>query len=571
MIESSDSSDELPVLVVGGGPVGLALALELALRDIESILLEQTDGVVRLSKMGHVSVRTMEHCRRWGVAESVRHSGFPADYPLNQVFCTSLNHQHITTLEFPPHATLAANPLSPEHKQRCPQLWFDPILARALARYPQAEIRNHTRLISFTQSEERVTAFVEDVRTGTRGTIDASYLVGCDGAGSTVRQQLGIKMRGDPVLSYSTGIYFTAPDLLQYHKMGAATRYWLIGEEGTWGNLTVVDGKDIWRLTIIGSIERVEARDFDADYWVRRCLGREDIPYSITAVLPWRRSRLVAERYREGRVFLAGDACHVNAPNGGYGMNTGIGDSVDLGWKLAGTLDGWGGPGLLDSYQQERKPVAQRNVNAAAANFKSTRPKLSYLHVEEETAEGRSVRAAIADSMRKNTAQEWESDGVHLGYRYEHSPIVIPDGTPEPADILTHYTPTARPGHRAPHVNFTDGHSLLDSFGAGFVLLGFTERGIATDIAALRNAAARRHVPFAIRIVLDPSAKTLYERRYVLVRPDGHVAWRGDTLNMNPEVLLDVVTGRSRAPSQEMSEEHLEPSNATDEGATNDA
>jgi 2-polyprenyl-6-methoxyphenol hydroxylase-like FAD-dependent oxidoreductase len=538
----------LPVLVVGAGPVGLGLALELALRDVNSVLLEQTDGVVRLSKMGHVSVRTMEHCRRWGLAEAVRNSGFPPDYPLNQVFCTSLNAQHITTLEFPSHAELPLNAVSPEHKQRCPQLWFDPILARELAKHPQATVRNDTRLISFTQDASYVSALVENVGTGARSTIKASYLVGCDGAGSTVRQQLGIKLIGDAVLSYSTGIYFTAPDLLKHHKMGAATRYWMVGEEGTWGNLPVVDAKHIWRLTVTGSMERVEARNFDADYWVRRCLGRNDIQYSIDAVLPWRRSRLVAERYREGRVFLAGDACHVNAPNGGYGMNTGIGDSVDLGWKLAATLHGWGGAGLLDSYQNERKPIAQRNVNAAAVNFNSTRPNLSYLYVEEETAKGRDARAIIARAMRENTRQEWESDGVHLGYRYENSPIMISDGTPEPEDKLTQYVPTARPGHRAPHFNL-DGHSILDSFGCGFVLLCFTDQYDHTGVAGLRSAAASRSIPFVTKVITDPAAKTLYQRRYVLVRPDGHVAWRSDTFDREAAELLDIVTGRTDVKS----------------------
>jgi 2-polyprenyl-6-methoxyphenol hydroxylase-like FAD-dependent oxidoreductase len=549
MAESnSELLAKLPVLIVGGGPVGLGLALELALRDVKSVLVEQTDGVVRLSKMGHVSVRTMEHCRRWGVAESVRTSGFPADYPLNQVFCTGLNAQHITTLEFPSHADLMFNAVSPEHKQRCPQLWFDPILARELSNRPQATIRNHTRLVGFTQDESRVSALVEDVMAGVRSTIEASYLVGCDGAGSTVRQQLGIKLLGDAVLSYSTGIYFTAPDLLKHHKMGAATRYWMVGEEGTWGNLTVVDAKHIWRLTITGSMERVEAKNFDADYWVRRCLGRDDIEYSITAVLPWRRSRLVAERYREGRVFLAGDACHVNAPNGGYGMNTGIGDSVDLGWKLAATLHDWGGAGLLDSYQKERKPIAQRNVNAAAVNFNSTRPNLSYLHVEEETEEGTAARATIARAMRESTRQEWESDGVHLGYRYENSPIVIPDGTPEPEDKLTQYVPTARPGHRAPHF-YLDGHSILDSFGTGFVFLCFTDQIDDMGVIALTNAAASHAIPFVTKVITDPAAKTLYERRYVLVRPDGHVAWRSDTLDMEPAELLDIVSGRTGVKS----------------------
>jgi 2-polyprenyl-6-methoxyphenol hydroxylase-like FAD-dependent oxidoreductase len=543
-------SGNSPVLIVGGGPVGFGLALELGLRGVESTLIEQTDGIVRLSKMGHVSVRTMEHCRRWGVAEAVRNCGFPADYPLSQVFCTSLNGQHITTLEYASHNELSGSDMSPEHKQRCPQLWFDPILARAVAGQSRTIIRNDSKLVGFAQDTHGVTALVEDVRSGSVEALKASYLVGCDGAGSTVRQGLGIAMRGDPVLSYSTGIYFTAPDLLDHHRMGAATRYWMVGEEGTWGNLTVVDAKDIWRLTVTGSMERVEASDFDAHYWLRRCLGRNDIEYSITAVLPWRRSRLVAEQYRVGRVFLAGDACHVNAPNGGYGMNTGIGDAVDLGWKLAAVLQGWGGDGLLDSYETERQPIAQRNVDAAAANFNATRPKLSHSHVEQDNADGRNTRETLARAMRGDTRQEWESDGVHLGYRYERSPIVIPDGTPEPEDKLTVYHPTARPGHRAPHVALADGRSILDLFGSGFVLLCFSEQDESSATDGLKAAAAARKLPLTVEEVSDSLAKALYERRYVLVRPDGHVAWRGDVLDVDPNELLDVVSGRVTAAAE---------------------
>lgn len=530
-----------PVLIVGGGPVGLGLSLELAYRGVPCMLIDQGDGIVRMSKMGHVSVRSMEHCRRWGVAEAVRNCGFPEDYPLNQIFCTSLNGQHIATMEYPSIADEPSSDLSPEKKQRCPQLWFDPILARAAEASDKVTLRYHCRLVEFAQDADGVTAVLEDTRTGARDEIRADYMVGCDGSGSMVRRALGIELLGDAVLSYSTGIYFTAPDLLKHHKMGPGTRYWMIGEEGTWGNLTVVDAKDIWRLTVTGSKEKVEAKDFDADYWLRRCLGRDDIEYSITAVLPWRRSRLVAEHFGEGRVFLAGDACHVNAPNGGYGMNTGLGDAVDIGWKLAAVIQGWGGPDLLDSYEIERQPIAQRNVDAAAINFGLTRPKLSYAHVEEDGAEGDATRAVLAEEMVANTRQEWETYGVHLGYRYEGSPVIVRDGTPEPEDHLSDYVPTARPAHRAPHVELADGRFIIDLFGPGFVLLSFGGNAAETDRWV--SAAAQRGIPLAIEPIDDQAAALLYERRYVLVRPDGHVAWRGDALDRDAGEILDIVVG----------------------------
>ncbi len=540
-------ANHAPVLIVGAGPVGLALALELAYRDIRCILIDQGDGVVRYSKMGHVSVRSMEHCRRWGVAENVRNCGFPRDYPLNQVFCTSLNGQHITTLEYPSIADEPVNEFSPETKQRCPQLWFDPILARAAATRPGIDIRYSTRLKSLQQGANRVTAVVEDLASGTTETITADYLAGCDGAGSPVRQALDIALEGDAVLSYSVGIYFTAPDLIRHHHMGPGSRYWLVGEEGTWGNLTVVDAKDVWRLTIIGGQEKVEAKDFDADYWLQRCLGSKDIEYRIDAVLPWRRSRLVAQRYGHERVFLAGDACHVNAPNGGYGMNTGLGDAVDLGWKLEAVLKGWGSPALLSAYEMERRPIGQRAVNAAAMNFTLTRPKLSYRNVESAGPEGDATRAALARAMGDDTRQEFETLGVHLGYRYEGSPIVWADGTPEPPDHLSDYVPSSRPGHRAPHVTLADGRSILDLFGRCFALLRFGDAVSDADESALDSlqAAARRlGVPFEIHTVPGQPAHQLYERRFVLVRPDGHVAWRSDAVDVEPDELLGRVCGR---------------------------
>lgn len=545
---SPDGSGQVdtPVLIVGGGPVGLSLALELAYRGVKCLLIDQGDGVVRLSKMGHVSVRSMEHCRRWGIATDVRNCGFPEDFPLNQIFCTSLNGQLITTLEYPSGSQESASHLSPEKKQRCPQLWFDPILARAAERSEHVTLRYRTRLVSFNETQEGVEVVLENLDDGGRETLHASYLAACDGAGSRVRKALDIEMQGDPVLSYSTGIYFTSRDLLKYQHVGIGSRYWMVGTEGVWGNLTVVDAKDVWRLTITGNKEKVEAENFDADAWLRRCLGRDDIEYSITAVLPWRRSRLVASAFRRGRVFLAGDACHVNAPNGGYGMNTGLGDAVDLGWKLAATLQGWGGEGLLDSYELERQPIAQRNVDAAAYNFGSTMPKVDYSGVILDGPDGETSRSAVADAMTQGTRQEFETYGVHLGYRYEGSPIIVADGSPTPEDHLSDYVPVARPGHRAPHINLSDGRSILDLYGKGFVLLQLKSRDGADLAGSLTQAAASMGVPLSVEVILDPKVRNLYQADYVLVRPDGHVAWRGNCLDISAKMLIDVVSGCAR-------------------------
>ncbi len=531
------------VLVVGAGPVGLALAMELSYRGIDSIIVDQGDGTVRYSKMGLVSIRSMEFCRRWGIAERVRQCGFPDDYPLNQVFCTSLNGHLISKLDYPSVRDEPTSGLSPEKKQRCPQLWFDPILAKAVSEQNTVSVRYRCLLESFSQDGDGVSATVRDLASDETFTIHAAYMVGCDGAGSGVRKSLGIQLEGDQALSYSVGIYLHAPGLAAHHYMGPAERYMLVGEEGTWGHLTVVDARDIWRLTVIGSQDKVEGENFDADAWVRRCFGRDDIPFHVDAVLPWRRGRLVADAYSKGRVFLAGDACHVMAPNGGYGMNTGLGDAVDIGWKLQAVLNGWASPALLSSYELERRPIAWRNVNAAASNFSLLTPKLSFAGIEASGAAGDEARQNLSYDLSERTRQEWEPHGINLGYRYEGSPIVVPDGTPEPADDPSRYVPTARPGHRAPHVELSDGRSTIDLFGAAFVLLSFGSAEIAEPIMAAARTAG---VPLDLHCLAEPAAAAAYERTLVIVRPDGHVAWRADTAPPDPLAMLGQVTASSR-------------------------
>ena len=535
------------VLIVGAGPVGLACAIDLAQRGIDCVLIERSDGVVRLSKMGVVSVRSMEFCRRWGIADRVRACGFPEDWPLNQVFCTSLAGHRLATIEYPSMRDEPIPPESPERRQRCPQLWFDPLLAQVVGEHAEhVTVRHHCELEAIEQDDHRVRAHARDLVTGEAVEIEARYAIGCDGAGSRVRRALGIAFAGD-VLSYSTGIYFRSPGLVHRHPMGPAERYMMIGPEGTWGNLTVVDGDGYWRLTVTGPRDRVEADDFDALSWLRRCLGDDSIAFEIDAVMPWRRSRLVAERFRLGRVFIAGDAAHITAPNGGYGMNTGLADAVDLGWKLAAVLEGWGGEALLASYEAERQPVAWRAVNAAAANFGAVSPKLDFSQVLETGPAGDACRASLGAAYDRDTRSLWETLGIALGYRYEDSPIIVPDGSVAPADDPIRYLPSARPGHRAPHAWLSDGRSTLDLYGRGFVLLALGPRAAGLLAAAegrrMVAAAAERGVPLSVCHLPDASFEHLHDAPLVLVRPDGHVAWRADRPSSEPLERLDRVRG----------------------------
>ena len=531
---------ETPILIVGGGPVGLALGLDLSWRGVECALIERTDGVIENPKTGHIAIRTMEFCRRWGIDQRVRHCGFPLDYELSMVFCTSMTGHLLAKHFYPSMGEDRPPPASPEKKQRGPQMVFDPILAAALRERGNASVRHRCEFLEFQEQGDHVVSRARDLGTGEELTIVSQYLAACDGAGSGIRHALGIGMQGDATLNNSIAIYIRSPGLVRRHDKGQAERYIFIGPEGTWGNLTVVDGDELWRLTVMGTQDRIARENFDAEAWVRRCLGSGDIPFEVLSAVPWRRSRLVAERYSERRVFLVGDSAHTMSPTGGFGMNTGMADAVDIGWKLEAALAGWAGPELLASYDAERRPIGWRNVNAAADNFHKLMSAADCARILEDSAQAEAVRRRVGEQVREATRKEWECDGVVLGYRYEGSPVIVPDGTPPLDDDLSIYEPTARPGHRAPHAWLPDGRSTLDLFGKGFVLLRFDR---ALDPAPLQRAAEQRHVPLALVDIEDAEIARLYERKLVLVRPEGHGCWRADSVPQDPERIINIVRG----------------------------
>jgi 2-polyprenyl-6-methoxyphenol hydroxylase-like FAD-dependent oxidoreductase len=537
--------DIIPILIVGGGPVGLALAGDLGWRGIACVLIEQTDGSIYQPRMDLVGVRTMEFCRRWGLVGAVESSPYPRDYAQDNIYLTSLTGYELGRERFPGIGQAPPPPESPQRRERCPQNMFDPILHGFAAAQKTVTLRYRTRLVSFTQDSQAVTAEVENAETGACERISARYLVGCDGARSLVRETLGIKMLGNPVLTYTTNVIFRCPHLLSLHDKGKAYRHIFIGPEGTWATMVAINGADQWRFSIIGGAAQREYTTDEIKAAIRRAVGC-DFEFEILSVLPWVRRELVAETYRAGRGFIAGDAAHAMSPTGGFGMNTGIGDAVDLSWKLAATLEGWGGDGLLDSYTAERQPVGARNVAEASGNLRRMLSVGAHPDIADDTPQGAETRTRVGREFTEMMRHEWFTLGIHLGYRYEDSPISWPDGTEPPPDNARRYLPTARPGHRAPHAWLADGRSTLDLFGRGFVLLGF--RATAADAAPLLGAACGRGVPITFVGIGEPHIAALYQRKFALVRPDGHVAWRGDRMPDEPRRLIDVVRGAMSGP-----------------------
>jgi len=517
--------DGTKVLIAGAGPVGLSLAIELGRRGVACTLVERGDGVPRVPRMSSVSTRAMEFCRRWGIAERVRDAVWSRTHPRDFVYVTTLIGEELGRLRVPSYAEREGTlKHTPEGPAQCAQIFFDPILAETAKAVPGVEIRYDTRLESFEQDDAGVRARLADTRSGAESVIESDWLVGCDGAGSVVRRQLGIPRDGLGRIATSVNVFFRSAEFIAMHDKGWARNFRFLDETGCWAEAIAIDGKALWRLSVFED----PTPDLTGHSYLRKLAGR-DFAYEILDVSPWERRDFLARSYRDGRVLIAGDAAHEMSPTAGSGMHTGICEAVNLAWKLAALHDGWGGPRLLDSYGTECRPIAARYVEASTATFNA---------IAALPGAGAFRAALAADSalFRKlSPAEEFRTQ-----FCYEDSPICVPDGTPPPEGAAW-LTPSARPGTRAPHCWLADGRSTLDLFGDGFVLLLFGAP--EADLAPLTEAAAARGVPLET-IGLDlAEAAALYEKPFVLVRPDGHVAWRGDALPAEPLGLIDRVRG----------------------------
>ena len=540
------TTHETPVLIVGAGPVGLGLAADLGWRGIDCMVVEQGDGAIVHPRANTVNSRTMEFCRRWGIAEQVRQAGTPPDFPSNIVYATTLQGYELARIDRPTYGGHKPLPTTPERSQRCNQLFFDPILRELAGSFPSVTLRYRCRFESFAETQDGVLATVRDLATDKTETIAARFLVACCGGQSAIPKSLGIRMEGAAAISYHLNVFLKIPELWNHHDKGKAAFYFFVNRDGDGSSLIELDGRELWRLGLDCGPTRIAPEKLDIAATVRRLLG-PNVPYEAISVLPWTCRSIVADRWRGGPVLLAGDAVHQHGPTGGFGMNTGMGDAVDVAWKLAACLDGWGGAGLLDSYQIERRPVAQRIVREATDNMEYEFDPAMRAVLEDATPEGELARRRMRAEIVANRTRVFVSDGIVLGYRYDPSPIVWNDGTPPPQDSISTYVPTARPGSRAPHAWVADGKSTLDLFGKGFVLLAFD--GAAGDANALKRAAASRDTPLRVVAIDDPAIAALYQRRLVLVRPDGHVAWRGDAAPADPQAVIDVARGVSARPA----------------------
>ena len=533
------------VIIVGAGPVGLTLALDLGHRGIRCVLIEQKQQPQFLPKMERCNARTMEMYRRIGLADPIRGAGLPVDSPMDVYIVLSMTRPPLLHLKYPSveqarHEIEAsrdgARPLEPY--QLISQYTLEPLLKARAERLPCVAVRYGTELLEFLQDVSGVTAVVRG-QDGTAERIRASYLVGCDGGASQIRKQLDIQLRGEGSLAKLRQGLYRCEDLYDRLPLGAGPgrgrHYLSVDSHGSF--LIMQDSRRHWTLHAAADTDEEMRHLFEA-------IVGAPVQYEMLYCAEWRQNLLLADQYGSGRVFLAGDAVHLMIPTGGLGMNTGVGDAFDLSWKLAGTLAGWGGPQLLRSYEIERRQVGERNIGAsryAALGYRKWRS-LCSPELYDETPTGHAARndfVAVADIEQRKVN---EMVGAELGYRYVDSPIIdnIPGG---PEHLYREYRPTTWPGARLPHARL-EGVPLQDRIPtAGYTLLCLSPRH---DVAPLQAAFEARGAPLTVLDVPEQQARVIYERDLLLLRPDMHVVWRDNHMPQNPHELVAVAIGHGR-------------------------
>lgn len=544
---------EVPILIAGGGSTGLSLAAELGWRGIPALMVEPATVVNPHPRANAVANRTMEYLRRWGIADSLIGAGVPADYPAAYFWVSSLHGREIHRLVLPGAAELermrsqgVADPRhelhwSPYLKTIVGQHEVESVLRRFVANQSDIQTRYGWALDTFEEHDDRVVSILREQSSGDRQEVHSRWLVGCDGGRSRVREQLGIELEGRGGLASFVSIFFDAPEFMACHPFGPANIYFPLHRNYRGFLLNWNTGTTFTYHLILSP--DTDWQSIDPKAAIRSVLGR-DTPLTIRSVQPWTAHALTASRYASpgGRVFVAGDAAHLFTPTGGLGMNTGVSDAIDLAWKLGAQVQGWAGPHLLASYDAERRPIGQRNTAEAADNFDRLFAVMQAGdEIDADTPAGDTLRRSLQEDLR-NQEKLLKSSGVLLGYRYEGSPICVPDGTPAPPDDPRVYTPTARPGHRAPHAWLNDGRSLLDALGPWFSLLCFD--GVNHTTVGIEEAARSCKVPLHRVVVEDVSIRALYgDVSHALIRPDMMVAWRGNHIE-DPRALIDRLRGQ---------------------------
>lgn len=520
-MEQSASAD---VIVVGGGPVGMTLAYILADYGVSSILLERNPTTTRHPKMDITNARSMELFATIGLDEKLRAVSVPEDHRFDVSWITTLTGDELFRFEYPSPETirqrLRTNNDGTEASQppmRVSQVIIEPVLKQAIDEHPLVDVRFGVTFEEYEHDGGQVIAIASD-RDGKKHRFVGNWLVGCDGGGSRVREQLGISLQGRSRLSQRFITHFTSTDTALLQRWGPAWHY-----QSSLGTLVAQNDRDTW--TLLSRLpDDVDSSKVDPSRLIEEFAGTP-VDHEVIVSNVWSPNLLVADSYGQGNILLAGDSVHQYIPTGGYGMNTGIGDAFDLGWKLAAAVKGFAGPALIPSYEIERRPVGLANC-AGSGRHNRVRIEIGGLYddaIFADTPAGKEARARARKRIEELGNAENECWGLEFGYSYEHSPIVVPDPTDAPAKDPLHYKPTTSPGARLPSVYLNDGSNMYDHIGPWFTLLCFED----VDSDALAKAAHGADVPLEINRVDVTGFEDLYRGPALLIRPDIQIGWRG--------------------------------------------
>ncbi len=543
------------IVVAGAGPVGMSTAIALALRGVDVIMVEpRAAGAPPSAKCNTVAARTMEIFRQFGVADAVRAAGLPDDYPTDTIYCTSISGPELTRLTMPARnerekpGFLDSAWRTPEPMVRVSQLFLEPILFERVKRTPEITVLNETAVERYEQDEDGITVHCRRQPDGEAFTIRTRYLVGCDGGRSLIRKAMGVKLVGDAELGRTRSTLVRAPGLKAlFGKRRPAWMSWVVNDKVR-GNVVAIDGEETWLIhrSMPAGVSDYEALDFDQS--IRDVLGvGPEFTWEVLNHEDWIGRRLVAERFRDGRVFIAGDAAHLWVPFAGYGMNAGIADGVNLAWLLAAVTNGWAAPSMLDAYEAERHPIteqvskfAMRKVmeNVEAMGNGAVPPALS-----AKGPIGMGLRAVLGKKLYDINVPQFAPEGLNFGYFYDHSPIIAYDGEAPPSYTMGEITPSTVPGCRMPHF-WLEGRSIYDELDLDYTLLRFDP---SVDVGPLVSAAAAAGLPLKVLDAPRPDLHRAFKTKLLIVRQDQQVAWRGDASPKNSQALVQRLRGQGAA------------------------
>lgn len=539
---------DAPIIVAGAGPVGTCLAIDAALRGVPVIVLEPRGADDPPdAKCNTIAARTMETFRRFGIADQVRAAGLPDDYPTDTIYTTSLAGPEVTRMTMPSRNERGQTGFlddkwpTPEPMVRESQLWLEPILRQKLLSLENVRFMPRTELLSYEQDKDGVTLECRNLDDGNNFQLRCSYLAGCDGGASTVRKQMGVRLSGDAEIAWTRTSLIRSSQVKElFGDRRPAWMSWVLNHKVK-GNVVAIDGDELWLVHRAMPKPGAAWETLDADQSIRDVLGvGPDFQYELVKHEDWVGRRLVATAFRDRRVFIAGDAAHLWVPFAGYGMNAGIADAMNLSWVLCATINGWADPGIIDAFEAERLPITDQVSRFAMRSLQDntdasrTVPKV----LSQKGPIGGLVRRKLGKKLYAINAPQMSPEGLNFGYYYENSPIIITDGEKAPSYDMGQFTPSTVPGCRLPHF-YVGERSILDLLGPAYTLIRF-------DHAVPVDAIEATGLPIKVLDARQPN-EPAFQHKMLIVRADGHIAWRGDALPSDVIALADQLRGKVAA------------------------